>query len=953
MRRVRLGAVCFLALAGAYAAEPYQQTADGVVLQPATGPAKRVRLQVMSDRIVRVTAVSTGSLDLPGSLMVTARPAPNATFTVRRLGKKLQVATKSVVAEVSLDTGVVSFLDAKGGVRLAERDSGVFEPVKIEGKDYYSIQQVFNPGTDEAFYGLGQHQNGQMNYNGADVLLAQHNMDVAIPFVLSNRNYGVLWDNDSITRFGDPRPYAPVSRDLTVYDAKGAKGGFTARYSVDGKLRVERVEPDIDYQYMKDMDKRPEATLGTAVSNTSGKRVDIDKLSVVWEGKVESAKTGVHKFQLYASSYFKLYFNGKRVKEGWRQNWNPWYHDFDYQMTAGVPVAIKVEWIPDDGYIALLHNDPLPPSVRHSLSLASEAGHAIDYYYIAGENLDEVIAGYRQLTGKAVMMPRWAYGFWQSRQRYKTQAEVLDVVREYRKRGIPLDNIVEDWHYWREDDWGSHRFEPARFPDPKGMIEQLHALHTHFMISVWPKFYPTTENYRELDAKGYIYRRNVELGVHDWVGDHGYLNSFYDPYSAQARAIYWRQIKDNLANLGVDAWWLDASEPDIHSNIDIDEQKKRIGPTAMGPGAAFYNSYPLLHTTAVYEGLRAMGDTRAFILTRSAFAGQQRNASATWSGDVPSRWQDLRRQISAGVNFSMSGIPNWTFDIGGFALEKRYLQPTAADLAEWRELNTRWFQFGALVPLFRSHGEEPYREIFNLAPVGSDIYRTLVWYDALRYRLLPYIYTLAADTYHRDGTIMRGLVMDFPGDRAVLGIDDEYLLGPALLVSPVYEYGARKRKVYLPAGTRWYDFYSGTVFAGGETIDAAAPLERMPVFVKAGAIVPIGPAIEYTGQKPDAPVTLYVYTGANGKFELYEDDGVSYGYERGEFARIPFTYDDATGTLTIGSRSGGFPHMPGKRTFHVRWISGPTDAANFEAKADATVEYAGQRVTVARQSGKR
>ena len=848
---------------------------------------------------------------------------------------------------------MVSFLDAKGGVRLAERDSGVFEPVKIEGKDYYSIQQVFNPGTDEAFYGLGQHQNGQMNYNGADVLLAQHNMDVAIPFVLSNRNYGVLWDNDSITRFGDPRPYAPVSRDLTVYDATGAKGGFTARYSVDGKLRVERVEPDIDYQYMKDMDKRPEATLGTAVSNTSGKRVDIDKLSVVWEGKVESAKTGVHKFQLYASSYFKLYFNGKRVKEGWRQNWNPWYHDFDYQMTAGVPVAIKVEWIPDDGYIALLHNDPLPPSVRHSLSLASEAGHAIDYYYIAGENLDEVIAGYRQLTGKAVMMPRWAYGFWQSRQRYKTQAEVLDVVREYRKRGIPLDNIVEDWHYWREDDWGSHRFEPARFPDPKGMIEQLHALHTHFMISVWPKFYPTTENYRELDAKGYIYRRNVELGVHDWVGDHGYLNSFYDPYSAQARAIYWRQIKDNLANLGVDAWWLDASEPDIHSNIDIDEQKKRIGPTAMGPGAAFYNSYPLLHTTAVYEGLRAMGDTRAFILTRSAFAGQQRNASATWSGDVPSRWQDLRRQISAGVNFSMSGIPNWTFDIGGFALEKRYLQPTAADLAEWRELNTRWFQFGALVPLFRSHGEEPYREIFNLAPVGSDIYRTLVWYDALRYRLLPYIYTLAADTYHRDGTIMRGLVMDFPGDRAVLGIDDEYLLGPALLVSPVYEYGARKRKVYLPAGTRWYDFYSGTVFAGGETIDAAAPLERMPVFVKAGAIVPIGPAIEYTGQKPDAPVTLYVYTGANGKFELYEDDGVSYGYERGEFARIPFTYDDATGTLTIGSRSGGFPHMPGKRTFHVRWISGPTDAANFDAKADATVEYAGQRVTVARESGKR
>jgi alpha-D-xyloside xylohydrolase len=953
IRRTLLSAVCLLALAGADAGEPYRRTADGVILEPAAGPAKRVRLQVMSERIVRVTAVPTESLDLPSSLMVTAAPQRDVPFSLQRLGGKLKLSTKRMAAEVSLDTGVVSFLDPEGHVRLLERDRGIFEPVKIEGRDFYSIQEVLNPATDEAFYGLGQHQNGQMNYNGADVLLAQHNMDVAIPFVVSNRNYGVLWDNDSITRFGNPRSYAPVSRDLVVYDAKGRKGGFTASYYVDGKLRVERVEPDINYQYMKDLARRPEEILATAVANTSAQRVDIDKLSVVWEGKLESSKSGPHQFQLYASSYFKLYLNGKQVLQGWRQNWNPWYHNVELEMTAGVPVAVRVEWIPEDGYIALLHNDPLPSAARHSLSLASEAAHAIDYYYIAGANLDEVIAGYRQLTGKAVLLPRWAYGFWQSRQRYKSQAEILDVVQEYRRRGIPLDNVVEDWFYWREADWGSHRFDPARFPDPKGMIEQLHALHTHFMISVWPKFYPTTENYRELDAKGYIYRRNVELGVHDWVGEHGYLNSFYDPYSAQARAIYWRQIKDNLATLGVDGWWLDASEPDIHSNIDIDEQEKRMGPTALGPAAAFFNSYPLLHTTAVYQGARAMGDTRTFILTRSAFGGQQRNAAASWSGDVPSRWEDLRRQVSAGVNFSMSGIPNWTFDIGGFALEKRYLHPTAADLAEWRELNTRWFQFGALAPVFRSHGEEPYREIFNLAPVGSDIYRTLVWYDSLRYRLLPYIYTLAAQTYHRDGTIMRGLAMDFPADHAALGIDDEYLLGPALLVSPVYEYGARQRKVYLPAGTRWYDFYEATVHEGGKVIEAAAPLERMPVFVKAGSIVPVGPAIQYTEEKPDAPITLYVYTGANGKFELYEDDGVSYGYERGEFSRIPFTYDEGTGTLTIGSRSGGFPQMPIKRTFRVRWISGPTDASNFDAKADAIIEYAGQRVTVMRKAAKR
>src|SRR5581483_3389753 len=307
------------------------------------------------------------------------------------------------------------------------------------------------------------------------------------------------------------------------------------------------------------------------------------------------------------------------------------------------------------------------------------------------------------------------------------------------------------------------------------------------------------------------------------------------------------------------------------------------------------------HTTAVYQGARAMCDTRAFILTRSAFAGQQRNAATTWSGDVASRWDDLRNQISAGVNFSMSGIPNWTFDIGGFALEKRYLNPSPADLAEWRELNTRWFEFAVFAPLFRSHGEEPYREIYNLAPVGSDIYRTLVWYDELRYRLLPYIYTLAADTYHRDGTIMRGLVMDFPQDRAVLNISDEYLFGPSLLVSPVYEYGARQRKVYLPAGARWYDFYTGKVFQGGTRIDAAAPLERMPVFVRAGAIIPMAPVTQFTGEKPDAP--------------------------------IPISYDEATGTLIIGARSGGFPHMPVNRTFKVRWISGPTDASSFDTEA--------------------
>jgi alpha-D-xyloside xylohydrolase len=351
---------------------------------------------------------------------------------------------------------------------------------------------------------------------------------------------------------------------------------------------------------------------------------------------------------------------------------------------------------------------------------------------------------------------------------------------------------------------------------------------------VWPKFYPTTANYKELDAAGFMYRKNVEDGFLDWVGK-GYTSSFYDPYSKAARDIYWRQMNDKLGVLGIDAWWMDATEPDLHSNLDIDSIKQRIGPTAIGSSTDHFNSYALVHSGGVYEGSRAARpDKRVFILTRSGFGGIQRNAAAVWSGDIASRWDDLYHQISAGVSIGYAGVPNWTFDIGGFANESRYSaqKPAAADQEEWRELNLRWFQFGAFVPLFRSHGEFPLREIYNLAPQGSEVYDSLVWHDRLRYRLMPYIYTVAANTYHHDGTIMRGLSMDFLDDLAARDVRDEYLFGNAFLVAPVYQYQARSRPVYLPAGAAWYDFHGGKRLEGGQKIDAAAPLNRMPLFVR-------------------------------------------------------------------------------------------------------------------------
>ncbi|HEX5184427.1 MAG TPA: TIM-barrel domain-containing protein [Allosphingosinicella sp.] len=935
MPLARLALVAALIAGPAFAAGNVQKIATGIVVTPDHGPEKAVRLEVYGDAAIRVTETPTRSIDVPASLMVIARPG--GAFTVTRQAGHVLLKTRRLIADVDLGDGRVAISDASGRPLVAESGPGSFAPAEAEGRTFLAIRQQFNRGTDEGFYGLGQHQNGQMNYRGEDVELAQHNMDVAVPFVVSTRNYGLLWDNDSITRFGNPKPYALVGTDDLKVTGEGGAPGFTAHYWVGGKPVLTRQEAVIDYQYIGDQAKWPaEARPPTGAQGAAAQQ------RVVWTGTIHPSVTGPHRFELYASSYFRLFVDGKPVLDRWRQNWNAWYHNVELNLTAGKAAEIRIEWEPHGGYMAFFHNAPQAPADRNSLSFASELAHAIDYYVVAGDDMDNVVAGYRALTGKAVLLPRWAYGFWQSRQRYETQAQLLDVVRQYRRRGLPLDNIVQDWFYWPEDQWGSHLFDRARYPDPQGMVDQVHALHAQLMISVWPKFYPNTDNYKELAARGHVYPGALKAGYRDWVGP-GYLNTDYDPYSAEARAIYWRQIRERLAVLGIDAWWMDAPEPDIQSNLSIEEREAIMTPTALGPGAAFFNSYPLVHAEGVFEGWRAFKpDVRSFILTRSAFGGLQRAGAAVWSGDVAARWDDLRNQISAGVNFSMSGIPNWTHDIGGFSVEDRYSKQDPAALDEWRELNLRWFQFGAFSPLFRSHGEFPHREIYEIAPAGSAMERSMVYYDRLRYRLLPYIYTLAADTWFADGTIMRGLVMDFPADRALWGINDEYLFGHDLLVAPVTVFKARTRPVTLPAGASWYDFYSGHFFTGGQRIDADAPYEHIPLFVRAGSILPIGPELQYAAEKPEDPITLNVYTGADGHFSLYEDDGTSLGYQRGAFARIPMRWNERTRTLTIGARQGAFPAMLQTRTFRIRWITPgrplDLDAADIEVRYDGAAQ---------------
>ena len=938
-----LGAcACLLAhvAAAARVTGAVERIADGIVVTPASGAARRVRLEVVSPQIVHVTAFPGTSLRLPKSLIAVRTGTTGVPFKVRQTPTMVALATHDLIVQVRLANGQVIFRNAQGGLITRELPGGSsFRPVRVDGRSFYQIRQQFASTPGEAFYGLGQQQTGRIDYKDRSLTLAQHNMSSAVPFVVSSRNYGILWDNDSITRFGNPRPWQPLSRGLILFNAQGRRGGLTARYYVNGKLVLTRTERNIDYQYLTWHDHYPRSFPKALV--------DLPQVKVVWSGKIEARTSGLQTFTLYGSNSQRLWLGGHKVIDTWRQSWNPWFDNFRVRMRAGKPLAIRLVWNRKGGYIALLQRPPRPKAVRGRLSLYSEFGHAIDYYFIAGRDLHQVIAGYRDVTGRAVLLPRWAYGYWQSRNYYETQQQLLKVVETYRRLGLPLDNIVQDWRYWRRDAWGSDRFDRRRYPAPRAMIAKVHALHAHFMISVWPKFYPRTANFKQLAAHGDIFPLTLKLGIKDWVRP-GFRFGFYDPFSAAARHRYWNQIERNLGALGVDAWWLDSDEPDMVSNASIAEREAFMTPTPLGPGAAVFNAYALEHVCGVYHGnLRFRPDTRVFILSRSGFAGLQRCAAAVWSGDTASSWSDLKDQIAAGIGYSLSGLPNWTMDIGGYEPRQRYVRPDAANLAEWRELYPRWFEFGAFCPIFRSHGMPPFREIYNISPPGTKIYDILASYDMLRYRLMPYIYTLAGDTWLRNGTIMQALEMDFPHDPRVRSIATEYMFGPAFLLSPVYRYRARRWPVYLPTGALWYDFFTNHLYRGGRSVTVAAPLAREPLFVRAGSIVPVGPAIQYTGERPGAPMTLLVYTGASGAFTLYEDQGTTLGYRHGQYALIPFTYDQASGTLTIGRRTGSYPGMAHTRQFTVRFI-GPGSPAgdDYAAPADRLVQYSGTPVRV-------
>jgi len=902
---------------------PPEKLADGIVVSV---NGTFLKVQFYAPDVVRIACAKDRAFFTRESVVTEPKKTIKTRWSLKTENGEAVLLTTNLEVHVNLASGVVSFFDAGGKSILAETSGGrKIIPAEVQGEQTFHVSQEWEPNDGESLYGLGQRQIGVVDIKGCDLDLWQHNTQVVVPFLVSSRGYGILWDNLSYSRFGDLRQFEAIPADCLM-DVSNQPGGLTTgTFSAANPDELQNI--------------RVTNVISAARGERGGNRM------TRWAGEVVAPVTGDYQFRIYSNGGIKMCLDGKLVIDHWRQGWLTDNDQIKVPLQAGQHYAIKIEHGGDQATTMQLTWKTPPPN--SDTALWSEVGDGVDYYFVQGPALDHVIAGFRQLTGQASLMPEWAFGLWQSRQRYETAQESLDVVKEFRRRAVPFDNIVQDWQYWHPDAWGSHQFDPARFPDPDGWIKSLHDLHAHVMISVWGKFYPGTANFDAMQKAGFLYQPNLKEGLIDWIN---YPYTFYDAFNPAARKLYWNQINSALFSKGVDAWWEDATEPDLTASPPtLEGQRSHMNPTAMGTASRVMNGYALMNSKGVYEGQRSVApDQRVFILTRSGFAGIQRYGTATWSGDTTSTWTAMKKQIAAGLGFCISGMPYWTMDIGGYTMENKFSakNPTPENADEWRELNARWFEFGAFCPITRLHGELQPREPWAFGGDTSPAYKAIVKFDKLRYSLMPYIYSLAGEITQDAGTLMRPLVMDFQNDLASREIADEYMFGPAFLVAPVTTYQAQTRSVYLPPTTGgWYDFWSGKSIAGGQTIDAPAPLDAMPLFIRAGSIIPFGPEIQYTGEKPADPVTLCIYTGADGQFTLYEDDGLTYNYERKSFAIIPINWDEQSRTLTIGKRAGSFEGMLKKRTFNIVLVSKDKPVGfSFTPNVDKTISYSGKVV---------
>jgi alpha-D-xyloside xylohydrolase len=853
-------------LSSAQIIKDFKQVKEGLNIELSDGLLK---IYPLTENSVRVQLLKDAKMNVPELIFSSKIPTPQ--FKVTNSSLNVDLKTKEITVSIDKQTGVLSYKDISGKVFLIEKSgSRKLTPDSVMGEPCFVTEQSFESPDDEYIFGLGQFQDGHYNLRNVTRRLTQVNSQISIPFIYSSKGYGLLWHQYGLTDFNPADNFVPLEKHSAL--------------SGDNKL--------------------------AEVTTMLGTQKVLQNQSL-YTGKFNVPVDGTYSFFLDLSDMDNrqyLVIDGKPVID---------ISNFWLPPT----ISTQVELIAGEHQLQLICKSSNNPKVSWKLidgltTFRSPDARQLDYVVFYG-SADDVISTYRSLSGNAPMFPLWAFGFWQCRERYTSAAHLIETVKEFRKRSLPMDVIVQDWQYWGNNGWGVPKFDEINYPNPSGFIKELHELNAHFNISIW-----SNPDKKSAVCKEYV-EKNLYIPNTVWL----------DYFNPVTRKTYWKTLNENLFSHGVDSWWMDATEP------ENDALKGKQ--TFFGLGNFYRLTYPMFVSQAVYEGQRKISsDKRVCILTRSAFSGQQRYGIINWSGDIGGTWDSYKRQIVAGLNYCISGLPYWTTDIGGF------FRPGNSQYTDekFQELLIRWFQWGVFNPIFRIHGYQTETEPWKY---GQNVEENIRKMLNLRYRLLPYIYSEAWQITKNGSTLMRPLVMDFKDDTTALDQPYEYMFGKSFLIAPVIKPKAEIRELYLPKGTDWYDFWTSEKTNGGLTINKAVPIDIIPVYVKAGSIIPVGPDVQYAGEKRWDNLEVRIYPGADGEFTLYEDENDNYNYEKGKYSIITFQWEDAKKTLTINNRKGSFLGMLNERKFNIVIIS-ENDGIGMEKvkKYDKVVTYYGKKVVV-------
>jgi alpha-D-xyloside xylohydrolase len=822
----------------------------------------------LSDKAIRVQ-LEKGMKEEREFVLINKLPAP--VFKVSETPSKLKLRTNAITVFFDKQTGAIDYSDNTGKIFLSEKaGSRKLATNSVMGEPCFIAEQSFDSPADEYLFGLGQFQDGHYNLRNVTRKLIQVNSQISIPFLYSNKGYGILWHQYGLTYFN------PADNDIVLSKQNNSSGenkeaevttsSGTQKVSQRQSLYKGNFSVPTDGEYsimldLGDMDNRHLVVIdGNAVIDQSN----------FWLPPAVS--------------------NIARLKAG----------EHNVQVVCKSSNTPKLSWKKTD----------------NTTTFRSPNAKELDYVVFYGKNADEVIGTYRNLSGNVPMLPLWAYGFWQCRERYTSGKHLVQTIEEFRRRNLPVDVIVQDWQYWGKNGWGVPKFDTANYPNPEQFIKQLHDLNAQFSISVWENLDKKSDV-----AKPYV-EKNLYIPNTPWI----------DIYNPETGTTHWNALNTNLFAKGVDSWWMDATEPEN----DALAGKQ----TYFGLGDFYRLTYPLFVSKAIYEGQRATNDQkRVAILTRSAFAGQQRYGTINWSGDIGGTWDSYRRQIVAGLNYNLTGMPYWTTDIGGFFRpgKSQYTDP------KYHDILIRWFQWGTFNPIFRVHGYQTETEPWKYGDTVEANMRSML---NLRYRLMPYIYSEAWQVSKNGSTMMRPLIMDFKNDPTAIAQSYEYMFGKSFLVAPITEAGVTEWNVYLPKSTIWYDFWIGKRFTGGQTIKTHAPQDRIPLFVKAGSIVPMGKFLQYTSEKPVDTLEIRIYSGADGQFSLYNDEGNNYNYEKGKYTVIPFKWNEQQQIFTVDKQQGGYSGALKKHVFNIVWIDESNGKGIETSPKTKTIVYTGEKVSV-------